>query len=63
MMGRYCAPNQQLNIRKYVMAKMKDLIIEVVEMYQDRMPLVEIARYMDMGIDEVIAIVDMYGEM
>ena len=45
------------------MAKMKDLIIEVVEMYQDRMPLVEIARYMDMGIDEVIAIVDMYGEM
>ena len=45
------------------MGKMKDLIIEVVEMYQDRTPLVEIARYLGMSVDEVIAIVDMYGEM
>ena len=44
------------------MGKMKELLIEVMEMYQDRMPLVEIARYMDMSIDEVVAIVEMYGE-
>ena len=44
------------------MGKMKELLIEVMEMYQDRVPLVEIARYMDMSIDEVVAIVEMYGE-
>ena len=44
------------------MGKVKELVIEVVEMFQDRMPLVEIARYMDMSIDEVVQIVEMYGE-
>lgn len=44
------------------MGKMKDLLIEVMELYQDRVPLVEIARMMDMGIDEVVQIVELYGE-
>ncbi len=44
------------------MSKMKDLLIEVMELYQDRVPLAEIARMMDMGIDEVVSIVEMYGE-
>ena len=44
------------------MAKMKEFVIEVVEMFQDRVPLVEIARCMDISVDEVLSIVEMYGE-
>ena len=44
------------------MARMKDLVIEVLELYENRTPLVVIASYMDMSIEEVLQIVEMYGE-
>ena len=46
------------------MARMKDLVIEVLELYNDdRLPVSEIAMAVDLSVEEVETIIEEWGAM
>ena len=46
------------------MARMKDLVIEVLELYNDdRLPVSEIALVVDLSVEEVETIIEEWGAM
>ena len=62
MMGLYYTPNQRLIMRKLQMSKMKDLVMDILELYNDEhLALTDIAAQLGITVEMVETVIDEWG--
>ena len=61
-MGLFYTPNQRLIMRKVQLSKMKDLVMDILELYNDEhLALTDIAAQLGITVEMVETVIDEWG--